>query len=229
MNRIDKRLAEYQRVLSMDSWRVFRILSEFVEGFETLTDLGPSVTLFGSARTKVGTTDYELAIEVSRRLSKEGFAIITGGGPGIMEAANKGAQLANGPSCGLCIDLPYEHESNGFIDPHLLLNFRYFFVRKVMFIRYAKAVIVLPGGLGTLDELFEVLTLIQTKKIATFPIFLMGSEYWTGLIKWLKDVALAQGNIDEIDLDLFTITDDPFRVVHDIKVHYLKTQALTNF
>lgn len=229
MNRIDKRLAEYQRVLSLDSWRVFRILSEFVEGFETLTDLGPSVTLFGSARTKIGSPDYELAVEVSRRLATDGFAIITGGGPGIMEAANKGAQLAKGPSCGLCIDLPHEYESNAFIDHHLLLNFRYFFVRKVMFIRYAKAVIVLPGGLGTLDELFEVLTLIQTKKIASFPIFLMGSEYWSGLIKWLKDVALAEGNIDEIDLELFTITDDPIRVVHDIKVHYLKTHALTNF
>lgn len=229
MNRIDKRLAEYQRVLSMDSWRVFRILSEFVEGFETLTDLGPSVTLFGSARTQAGHPEYELAVEVSRRLAKEGFAMITGGGPGIMEAANKGAQLASGHSCGLCIDLPYEYSCNPYIDPQFSLNFRYFFVRKVMFIRYAQAVIVLPGGLGTLDELFEVLTLIQTRKIATFPIFLMGCDYWSGLLNWLKDVALTQGNLDEKDLDLLTITDDPIRVVHDIKVHYLKTQALTNF
>lgn len=228
MSQIDKRLAEYHRVLSMDSWRVFRILSEFVVGYEKLADLGPSVTIFGSARTKPGTLTYELAVDVAQKLSKEGFAITTGGGPGIMEAANKGAKLANGPSCGLCIDLPLE-PPNPYITPEYLLSFRHFFIRKVMFIRYAQAVIVLPGGFGTLDEIFEVLTLIQTKKISPFPIFLMGVDYWSGVIKWLKEVVMQEGNIDEKDLDLLTITDDPTRVVHDIKVHYLKSKAITNF
>lgn len=218
-----------RRLFSLDSWRVFRILSEFVEGFETMTDLGPSVTIFGSARLQPNNEYYQLAIETAKRIAEKGFAVITGGGPGIMEAANKGAQSVKGNSCGICIDLPFEDEPNGFIDPRFRLQFRYFFVRKVMFVRYAQAFVFLPGGYGTLDELFEALTLIQTKKINRFPIYLMGKSYWTGLLAWLKETALALGCVSESDFELLTITDDPIEVAEGIEKHYQLYRVEINF
>lgn len=220
---------EDKHPFTQDSWRVFRIVSEFVDGFETMTDLGPSVSIFGSARLPPDSIYYQLAIDVAHHISKKGFAIITGGGPGIMEAANKGAQEANGHSCGLAIDLPFESETNRFIDIKYRLTFRYFFIRKVMFIRYAQGYVFLPGGFGTLDELFEALTLIQTKKIKPFPIYLMGKEYWVGLIAWIKDVMLGHGCISKEDLDLFIITDDPAEVANGIERHYQRDRATLNF
>lgn len=214
---------------SADSWRVFRILSEFVDGFETMTNLGPSVSIFGSARLQPATPYYNMAIDVAEHIAQKGFAIITGGGPGIMEAANRGAQSANGKSVGLGIDIPTEAASNTFIDPHYNLRFRYFFVRKVMFIRYAQGYVFLPGGLGTLDELFEALTLIQTQKIQKFPIYLMGKEYWEGLLAWMKDTMVSHGCISESDMDLIHITDDPEEVANGIERHYQKNRILKNF
>jgi uncharacterized protein (TIGR00730 family) len=220
--------AQTQQLLT-DSWRVFRIIAEFVDGFETMTSLGPSVSIFGSARIKPGSPDYNLGIEVAKEVSKKGFAIITGGGPGIMEAANKGAQLANGASCGLSIDLPFESEANMFIDPKYNLRFRYFFIRKVMFIRYAQGYVFLPGGFGTLDELFEALTLIQTKKIHPFPIFLMGKSYWEGLIDWMKGTMMGKECISPEDLELIHLIDDPVEVANMIERHYQRDRAERNF
>jgi uncharacterized protein (TIGR00730 family) len=214
---------------TFDSWRVFRIISEFVDGFETMTDVGPSVSIFGSARTPPGSEYYELASDVAQKITAKGFAVITGGGPGIMEAANKGTQEAKGKSCGLSIDLPFESEPNSYIDNKFNLNFRYFFIRKVMFVRYAQAFVVLPGGFGTLDELFEALTLIQTKKISYFPIYLMGKSYWEGLIDWLKSSAIEHGTISPKDLDLITITDDPQEVADGIETHFKQAQSVSNF
>lgn len=212
-----------------DSWRVFRIISEFVDGFETMTSLGPSVSIFGSARLKEDSPYYQLAIDVAQAIAKKGFAVITGGGPGIMEAANKGAQLAKGASCGLSVALPHEDTSNSYIDPRYNLRFRYFFVRKVMFIRYAQGYVFLPGGLGTMDELFEALTLIQTHKIHPFPIYLMGSDYWTGLLEWIKATLVAGKFMSEVDLSLMTITDDPEEVVNGIERHFQRDRAERNF
>ncbi len=217
------------RLLAIDSWKVFRIISEFVDGFETMTNLGPSVTIFGSARLPADSPYYNLAIETAKMIVEQGFSVITGGGPGLMEAANKGAQSVHGNSCGICIDLPFEDEPNAFIDPRYRLRFRYFFVRKVMFVRYAQGFVFLPGGFGTLDELFEALTLIQTKKINQFPIFLMGKVYWSGLISWLKDTALANGCLSEKDFNLITITDDPAEVAEKIKKHYQLYHVEINF
>lgn len=211
-----------------DSWRVFRIVSELVDGFETMTSLGPSVSIFGSTKTPPGDVYYEMAIDVSERLVKKGFSIITGGGPGIMEAANKGAQSAGGKSCGLGVDLPIE-DDNSYIDPKYKLRFRYFFIRKVMFIRYAQGYIFLPGGFGTIDELFEALMLIQTKKIRQFPIYLMGKSYWEGLMGWLKETVAATGNLSSADLELIRITDDPEEVAKGIEEHYKKMKLETNF
>ncbi len=218
-----------ERMLTTDSWRVFRIVSEFVDGFETMTDLGPSVSIFGSARLTTASPYYQLAIEVAQQVSKKGFAIITGGGPGIMEAANRGAQSVKGNSCGLVIDLPFESEPNPFIDPRYRLKFRYFFVRKVMFIRYAQGYIFLPGGFGTLDELFEALTLIQTKKINPFPIYLMGKDYWSDMIEWMKKSMLSHNCISPADLDMLLITDDPQEVANGIERHYQRERAEKNF
>lgn len=220
--------AQNEQLLT-DSWRVFRIISEFVDGFETMTRLGPSVSIFGSARLPPGSEYYNMAIEVAQQISKKGFAIITGGGPGLMEAANKGAQLANGASCGLSVDLPHESESNMFIDPRYNLRFRYFFIRKVMFIRYAQGYVFLPGGFGTLDELFEALTLIQTKKVHPFPIYLMGTTYWSGMIDWIKSTMIALECISEKDLDLLHITDNPEEVANGIERHYQRDRAEKNF
>lgn len=212
-----------------DAWRVFRFISEFVEGFETLARLGPSVSIFGSARLPPEDPYYHMAIDVAKHITKRGFSIITGGGPGIMEAANKGAQEAKGNSCGLVIDLPFEALPNPYIDPKFNLKFRYFFIRKVMFIRYAQGYVFLPGGFGTLDELFEALTLIQTKKIHSFPIFLMGKEYWEGLLGWIKETMLKRGCISPEDLDLFIVTDDPDEVAAGIERHYHRNHTDSNF
>ncbi len=220
---------EENKLLAGDSWRVFRIVSEFVEGFETLTKLGPSVSIFGSARLKPSHHYYELAVEVAQRIAQHGFAVITGGGLGLMEAANKGAQMADGRSCGLAIDLPFEVEPNHYIDPKYRLEFRYFFVRKVMFIRYAQGYVFLPGGLGTMDELFEALTLIQTKKIRPFPIYLVGKNYWSGLIDWIKETVLAEECISPEDLNLIQITDDPEEVANGIERHYQREKSQKNF
>lgn len=214
---------------TQDSWRVFRIVSEFVDGFETMTNLGPSVSIFGSARLPPDSIYYNMAVAVARHIAGKGFAIITGGGPGIMEASNKGAQEVSGKSCGLAIDLPFETDSNPFIDPRYRLNFRYFFIRKVMFIRYAQGYVFLPGGFGTLDELFEALTLIQTKKIKAFPIYLMGKDYWVEMLKWIEKVMLTHGCISPQDLDLFQITDDPEEVANGIERHYQRDRATKNF
>jgi uncharacterized protein (TIGR00730 family) len=195
-----------------DAWRVLRIQSEFVDGFGALAELGPAVALFGSARTPPGHEHWELAEEIGRRLAEARFAVITGGGPGTMEAANKGAREAGGVSVGLGIELPFESGLN----PHVELgvNFRYFFVRKTMFVKYSQGFVVLPGGFGTFDELFEALTLVQTRKVTSFPIVLVGRDYWSGLVDWLTDTVLAGGNVHEADLDMLTITDDPAEVVH---------------
>jgi len=218
-----------KELFSHDSWRVFRIISEFVEGFETMTSLGPSVSIFGSARLPPDSIYYNLAVDVAKHIANKGFAIITGGGPGIMEAANKGAQDVKGNSCGLAIDLPFESEPNRFIDLKYRLSFRYFFIRKVMFIRYAQGYVFLPGGFGTLDELFEALTLIQTQKIKPFPIYLMGKAYWSGLLKWIEETMLAQGCISKEDFNMFLVTDDPEEVANGIERHYQRDKAIKNF
>ena len=193
-----------------DTWRVFRIMSELVEGFEALYNIGPAVTIFGSARAVPGSPYYNTCLKVAENLARNGFAIISGGGPGIMEAANKGAQNANGISVGLNIELPMEQEPNAFQD--IRVEFRYFFVRKLMFVKYAVGYIIFPGGFGTMDELFEALTLIQTRKIRGFPVVLVGSEYWKGLIDWLRTTALSHGAISPEDIDLMHVVDDPEEV-----------------
>jgi uncharacterized protein (TIGR00730 family) len=189
-----------------DPWRVMRIQSEFVEGFGALAELGPAVSVFGSARTKPGSAFYELATDVGRRLVQAGYAVITGGGPGAMEAANKGALDAGGASVGLGIELPFEQGLNEYVN--LGVNFRYFFARKTMFVKYAQGFIVLPGGFGTLDELFEAVTLVQTQKVTSFPIVLMGSDYWGGLFDWLRGTVLDAGTVSPKDVDLLHLTDD---------------------
>jgi uncharacterized protein (TIGR00730 family) len=201
-----------------DTWRVFRIMAELVEGFEGLSNIGPAVTVFGSARLKPGSPYYNKCLKVAEGLAKSGFAVISGGGPGIMEAANKGAQNANGTSVGLNIALPMEQTQNQFQD--VRIEFRYFFVRKLMFVKYAVAYVIFPGGFGTLDELFEALTLIQTKKIRGFPVVLVGREYWSGLIEWMKTTVLAAGNINQEDLGLMHIVDDPEEVCAIINKRY---------
>ncbi|GAA4130380.1 TIGR00730 family Rossman fold protein [Nocardioides fonticola] len=194
-----------------DTWRVLRIQSEFVEGFGALAELGEAIAIFGSARLREDHPGYAQAEEIARRLAEAGFAVITGGGPGIMEAANKGASEAGGLSVGLGIELPFENGLNDHVD--LGINFRYFFARKTMFVKYAQGFVVLPGGVGTLDELFEALTLRQTQKIRHFPIVLVGTAYWSGLIGWLRDTALAAGTIGQADLDMLVVTDDLDEVV----------------
>ncbi|MEU6734559.1 LOG family protein [Streptomyces physcomitrii] len=189
-----------------DPWRVLRIQSEFVDGFGALAELPPAISVFGSARTPVDSPDYEAGVQLGKALVQAGFAVITGGGPGAMEAANKGAREAGGVSVGLGIELPFEQGLNPHVD--IGVNFRYFFVRKTMFVKYAQGFVVLPGGLGTLDEFFEALTLVQTRKVTQFPIVLFGTAYWGGLIDWLRDTVIAQGKAAERDLLLFHVTDD---------------------
>ncbi len=201
-----------------DTWRIFRIISEFVDGFEILSNIGKAVSIFGSSRLKPTNKYYKYAEQIAYLLSKSGYAIITGGGPALMEAANKGAKKANGVSVGLNIQIPSEQKANKYVD--ILLDFRYFFVRKVMFVKYAKAFVIMPGGYGTLDEFTEAINLIQTERIQKFPVILFGSDYWKGMTKWLHDTVLKHGNINKKDYELFQITDDPKEVVRIIKEFY---------
>ncbi|MGN6782543.1 MAG: TIGR00730 family Rossman fold protein [Marmoricola sp.] len=194
-----------------DPWRVMRIQAEFVEGFGALAELGPAIAVFGSARTKRDSPYYAMGVELGGKLAQAGFAVITGGGPGSMEAANRGASKAGGTSVGLGIELPFESGLNKWVD--LGINFRYFFARKTMFVKYSQGFAVLPGGLGTFDELFEALTLVQTRKVTSFPVVLIGRDYWSGLLDWLRDSVLAHGNISPTDLDLVHLTDDVDEVV----------------
>jgi len=204
-----------------ETWRVFRIMSEFVDGFETLSKIGKAVSIFGSSRITAENKYYKLTEEVAYLLAKEGYAIITGSGPGVMEAANKGAKRAGGLSIGLNIQIPLEQKPNKYVD--LLLDFRYFFVRKVMFVKYAKAFVIMPGGYGTLDEFTEAINLIQTQRIPKFPVVLFGSDYWSGLLKWLNQTVLKSKNISQKDLNIFTLVDKPKEAVAVIKKFYGKT------
>jgi len=204
--------------VSADTWRVFRIMSEFVEGFELLSEVGKAVSVFGSSRIKPGTKYYKLAEDIAYHLAKEGYAIITGSGPAIMEAANKGAWRAKGHSIGLNIQIPSEQKPNKYVDT--LLDFRYFFVRKVMFVKYASAFVIMPGGYGTLDEFTEAINLIQTERIPKFPVILVGREYWKGMLDWLKNTVLKNGSINKEELNIFTVVDTPQEVVHIINKFY---------
>jgi len=201
-----------------DTWRVFRIMSEFVEGFEVLSQVGDAVSIFGSSRLKPASKYYKLAEETAYLLARAGFAVITGSGPGIMEASNKGARRAAGKSVGLNIQIPEEQKPNKYVDT--LLDFRYFFVRKVMFVKYAKAFVIMPGGYGTLDEFTEAINLIQTKRIPEFPVILFGSEYWKGMLDWFKDTLVKHGSIYKEELDIFTVVDKPKEVVSVIRKFY---------
>lgn len=221
---------DWNEIKSYDSWVIFKVMSEFVEGFEKLAKIGPCVTIFGSARTKPDHEYYKMAEEMAAKLVRHGYGVISGGGPGIMEAANKGAKSEGGKSVGLNIILPFEQQGNAFIDPDKLITFDYFFVRKVMFVKYSQGFIVMPGGFGTLDELFEALTLIQTKKIGRFPIVLVGKEYWGGLMDWIRNTMLtAENNISEKDLDLFSIVETPTEAVKVIDDFYSKYLLSPNF
>jgi uncharacterized protein (TIGR00730 family) len=212
-----------------DIWRVFRIMAEFVEGFSMMARQKNLVSIFGSARLKPESRHYQLAVQVAKELVKRGFNVLTGGGPGIMEAANKGAQEQKGDSVGVAIELPLEQDTNKYIDTGRLQTFRHFFVRKVMFVKYAHGFVVMPGGFGTLDELFEALTLVQTRKTDPFPIVLVGSEFWKGLIDWIKSTLLTENLISRNDLDIFFITDDPVEAAKIIEDFYTKRAMITNF
>ena len=220
----------WSEIQSSDSWKVFKIISEFVEGFEKLSRIGPCVSIFGSARTQPDNKYYKLAEEIAFKLTQHGYGVITGGGPGIMEAANMGATKGKGKSVGINIDLPFEQEPNLFIDSDKLILFDHFFVRKVMFMKYAQGFIVLPGGLGTFDELFEALTLIQTKKIGAFPIILVGTDFWQGLINWIEEVMLKrEKNVSKIDMKLFKLVDTADDAVAQINAFYSKYLLSPNF
>jgi len=220
----------WNEIQTSDSWRVFKILSEFVEGFEKLARIGPCVSIFGSARTTPDNKYFKLAEDIAFELTQRGYGVITGGGPGIMEAANMGAKKGKGRSVGINIDLPFEQAANLFIDPDKLITFDHFFVRKVMFMKYAQGFIVLPGGFGTFDELFEAITLIQTDKIGKFPIILVGSAYWEGLIAWIKEVMLEQEhNISQKDIELFSLVDTACEAVDLIDQFYSKYLLSPNF
>jgi len=210
--------------LDSDSWRALRILSEFVDGFDALATIGPAVTVFGSARTPAGHEYYDLARRIGRMLAEAGYAVITGGGPGVMEAANRGCQEGGGLSIGCNIELPHEQGLNPYVD--LGIDFRYFFVRKTMFVKYADTFVILPGGFGTMDELFESLTLIQTGKIRHFPVILVGSHYWGGLLEWVREAMVPLGVISPGDLDLLTLTDDPDEVLRMVAQSRRTPEAL---
>lgn len=216
---------DWNEIKSNDSWAIFKIMAEFVQGYESMARIGPSVSVFGSARTINDHNYYKKAVNISRMLAERGYGVITGGGPGIMEAGNKGAQEGGGQSIGLNIELPFEQNGNQYIDQDSNLKFDYFFVRKVVFVKYSQAFVVLPGGFGTMDEMFEALTLIQTKKIARKPIVFIGKEYWQGLIDWIKNTMVAEGNISEGDLDLFKVCDDEKEAIDYID-DFFKTHSL---
>ena len=221
---------DWNEIKVSDSWQIFKVMAEFVDGFEKMAKIGPCVSIFGSARTKPDNKYYQLAEEIAFKLTHEGYGVITGGGPGIMEAANKGAKAGGGRSVGLNIELPFEQYSNPYIDTDKLITFDYFFVRKVMFMKYAQGFVVLPGGFGTLDELFEALTLIQTNKIGRFPIILVGKNYWSGMLTWVKNVLLDEEyNISPENLDLFIIVDTSDEAVKHIVDFYSKYLLKPNF
>lgn len=207
-------------IAKKDPWRLFKILSEFINGFDALSNIGPSVSIFGSARIHKKSPYYKLSEQIAFEIASKGFSIITGAGPGLMEAANKGAKEAKAASCGLIVDLPYELRPNKYIDPKLALRFRYFFVRKVMFARYAQGFVFLPGGFGTMDELFEIVTLIQTTKIQPVPVFLVGKKFWQGLIEWLNKVPLKENCISLQELDLISMCDDPKEIAEKLLLSY---------
>lgn len=232
---IDEKLQEsfrqktWDETITKDSWMIFKVMAEFVGAYEKLAKIGPCVSIFGSARLKEGDPYYEMAVEIAQKITQIGFGVITGGGPGIMEAGNKGAKLGNGKSIGLNIELPFEQHFNPYIDKAYSMDFDYFFVRKVMFVKYSQGFIVMPGGFGTLDELSEALTLIQTKKIGRFPIVLVGSSFWNGLIDWFKTSLLKEKMINEEDLNLFRIVDTADEAVAHIKAFYDKYAINVNF
>lgn len=214
-------MKQWTQIKAENAWTMFKVMAEFVDGFESLNRIGPCISIFGSARTKPDMPQYQLAVKIAQKLTDAGFGIITGGGPGIMEAANKGASLQKGVSVGLNIDLPFEQSHNDYIDNDKNLNHRYFFVRKVMFVKYAQGFVVLPGGFGTMDEIFEVLTLIQTKKITPVPVILVGSSFWSGLKDWITNVMLErENNINREDLNLLPILDEPDDIVEYINNFY---------
>lgn len=219
----------WNEIKTNDSWAIFKIMGEFVSGFEKMSAIGPCVTIFGSARTQADTRYYDLTVDVAKKISEAGYGIITGGGPGIMEAGNRGAHLAGGTSVGLNIDLPFEQHDNPYIDEDKSLDFDYFFVRKVMFVKYSQGFVVLPGGFGTLDELFEAITLIQTNKIGRFPIILVGTHFWEGLLDWIKGTMLDAGNISSSDLDLIRVVDSADEVVSLIDAFYKGHMLSPNF
>lgn len=226
----NKPLKSWAEVQAKSSWTMFKIMSEFVEGYDRLEAIGPCISIYGSARTKENDPYYQLGIEVAEKLVQEGYGIITGGGPGIMEAGNRGAKNKHGKSVGLNIELPHEQSANPYIDHDKLINFNYFFARKVMFVRYAQAFVLLPGGFGTLDELFESLTLIQTKKIDQVPVILMGKEFWQPMLDWIKNTMLDKfSNISPQDLDLIHLTDRSDEVVKIIADFYSHSSLRPNF
>ena len=222
-------MKNWNEIRTNDSWSLFKVMSEFVNGYEKLSSIGPCISIFGSARTKSNHPTYILTTEIAKAVSKLGYGVITGGGPGIMEAANKGANEVGGVSVGLNINLPMEQESNKYIDKDKLIDFQYFFVRKVMFVKYAQGFIVMPGGVGTLDELFESFTLLQTSKIDKFPIILVGRDYWKGLIDWIKEKLLGQKNISPEDLKLFEVVDTVEEVIECLNRFYKIDNFKPNF
>jgi len=226
----ERRNKKWNETKTNDSWSIFKIMGEFVEGYEKLSAIGPCISIFGSARTNSNNKYYKLTEDISKAIVERGYGIISGGGPGIMEAANKGASSVKGKSVGLCINLPFEDTNNKYIDKDKQLNFDYFFVRKVMFVKYAQGFIVMPGGFGTLDELFEAITLIQTYKAEKFPIILVGSEFWSGLIDWMKKTLLTENkNISENDLDLFQIVDSKEEVIQILEKFHNNYNFSPNF
>ena len=226
----EKDKKNWNQIKTNDSWAIFKIMGEFVNGFERMSSIGPCVTIFGSARTKPDDKYYQLAVSIAQKITQHGYGIITGGGPGIMEAGNKGAHLAGGTSVGLNIDLPFEQHDNPYIDGDKSLDFDYFFVRKVMFVKYSQGFVVMPGGFGTLDELFEAITLIQTNKIDKFPIILVGSEFWDGLMEWVKKRLLTiNSNISADDLDLIHIVDTADAVIDILDKFYDEYNLSPNF
>jgi len=228
--RKEKHKKNWNEIKTNDSWAIVKIMGEFVNGFERMSSIGPCVTIFGSARTKPDDKYYKLAVRIAQKITHHGYGIITGGGPGIMEAGNKGAHLAGGTSVGLNIDLPYEQHDNPYIDGDKSLDFDYFFVRKVMFVKYSQGFVVMPGGFGTLDELFEAITLIQTNKIDKFPIMLVGSEFWDGLMEWMKKTLLSNNsNISPDDLDLIHIVDNADEVIDILDKFYDEFNLSPNF
>jgi hypothetical protein len=220
---------DWNEIKSADSWVIFKVMAEFVQGFEKLSKIGPCVSIFGSARTPRDHAHYKMAEDIAAKLVRHGYGVITGGGPGIMEAGNKGAHSEGGKSVGLNIELPFEQFNNIYIDRDKLMTFDYFFVRKVMFVKYSQGFIVLPGGFGTMDEFFEALTLIQTNKIGKFPIVLVGKSYWEGLVDWIKKTLLSHHYINEVDLELFSVVEDATEAVQVIDEFYNKYLLSPNF